>query len=90
MKNWVAIYALPTSTTKYVDNKGAITDTISANNRYTITTATTNDGTRPTEVKNIKVTVTWTSYDGLSHTRSFSSLYAKNGLYDYYYTIAHP
>lgn len=58
--------------------------------RYTITRTVTDDATRPTQVKNITVSVTWRSYDNRSHTRSFSAIYAQNGLYDYYYTIAHP
>jgi len=90
MKNWATIYALPASATKYVDNQGVVTTTVPTNTQYTITTTATDDSTRPTEVKSIKIIVTWTSYDGISHTRSFSSIYAKNGLYDYYYTIAHP
>lgn len=40
------------------------------------------------EIKQITITVTWTGLDGTSHTRSSSTHYAKNGLYDYYYTKA--
>jgi Tfp pilus assembly protein PilV len=58
--------------------------------KYSITRTVTADATRPTEVVNIVVSVRWRSYDLRWHQRSFSSIYAKNGLYDYYYTIAHP
>lgn len=58
--------------------------------RYTITRTVTDDSTRPTEVKNIRISVRWQSYDLRWHERSFTAIYAKNGLYDYYYTIAHP
>lgn len=39
-------------------------------------------------VRYITISVTWRSFDGRTHTRSFRSMYAKNGLYDYYYTKA--
>lgn len=57
--------------------------------KYTITRTVANDATRPTEVRNITVSVRWQSYDLKWHQRSFTAMYAKNGLYDYYYTIAH-
>lgn len=58
--------------------------------RYTITRTVTDDPDRPGEARNITVSVRWRSYDNRWHQRSFTALYAKNGLYDYYYTIAHP
>ena len=58
--------------------------------RYTITRTVTDDATRPGEARNITVAVRWRSYDNRWHQRSFTALYVKNGLYDYYYTIAHP
>ncbi len=56
---------------------------------FTVTRTVVNDSTRPADVKNITITVQWTTYDGIRHTRSFPSIYVKNGLYDYYYTLAH-
>lgn len=58
--------------------------------KYTITRTIAADSTRPTDVFNITISVTWTGFDGRSHNRSFRSIYAKNGLYDYYYTLARP
>jgi Tfp pilus assembly protein PilV len=58
--------------------------------RYQIIRTATLDPDRPTEVMNIVVYVRWQSYDQRWHQRSFSSTYCKNGLYDYYYTVAHP
>jgi hypothetical protein len=58
--------------------------------KYTITRTVAADSTRPTEVFNITLSVTWQGYDLQRHTRSFSTIYAKNGLYDYYYTLARP
>ncbi|HYC72851.1 MAG TPA: hypothetical protein VEB66_16690 [Opitutaceae bacterium] len=40
--------------------------------------------------REITLHVTWTSYDGRSHQRTFRTRYSKNGLYDYYYTLARP
>lgn len=36
-------------------------------------------------MREIVLTVTWTNYDGRSITRSYSSYYGQNGLYDYFY-----
>lgn len=36
-------------------------------------------------MKMITLTVTWRSYDGRSLSRSYSSYYGQNGLYDYFY-----
>lgn len=58
--------------------------------KYTITRTVTPDSTRPSDVMNITIAVTWLGYDNRRHTRSFRSMYAKNGLYDYYYTLARP
>lgn len=58
--------------------------------KYQITRTATPDADRPTEVMNIMVRVRWQSYDLRWHQRSFNSTYCKNGLYDYYYTVAHP
>lgn len=58
--------------------------------KYSITRTATVDPDRPTEIMNIVVSVRWQSYDLRWHRRSFTSTYAKNGLYDYYYTVAHP
>ena len=38
-----------------------------------------------TGMKQITLTVTWRSYDGRNISRSYSSYYGLNGLYDYFY-----
>lgn len=57
---------------------------------YIITRTTELDSTRPTEVALITVSVTWNTYDRREQTRNFQMKYMKNGLYDYYYTLARP
>jgi len=58
--------------------------------RYTVTRTRNSDSDRPADIINLTLRVTWNSYDGRSHLRSLSAIYAKNGLYDYYYTVARP
>jgi Tfp pilus assembly protein PilV len=58
--------------------------------RFSVTRTCAADSARPTEVMNLNISVTWNTYDGRPHTRSFNSIYTRNGLYDYYYTVAHP
>lgn len=55
--------------------------------RFQVVRTVATDPDRP-DVRRITLTVRWTSFDGRSHTRSFTTLYCKNGLYDYYYTLA--
>ena len=42
------------------------------------------------EIVQITLTVSWLTVDGRPLSRSFQTIYAKNGLYDYYYTLARP
>ncbi len=88
MKSWTMINALPATET--FDGATYFSSHANINNIYTVTRTVANDATRPTEIKNITVSVRWQTYDLRWHQRRFSAIYAKNGLYDYYYTIAHP
>lgn len=58
--------------------------------KFTVTRTVTADATRPSDVVHINLTVTWNTFDGRAQTRSFETKYIKNGLYDYYYTLANP
>lgn len=40
------------------------------------------------EIVEITVTITWRGIDGSVHNRSTNTRYCKNGLYNYYYTLA--
>ncbi len=88
MMSWTTINALPA--TASFDGATYFSSSADVVGKYTITRTVTADATRPTEMRNITVSVRWQSYDLRWHQRSFNALYAKNGLYDYYYTIAHP
>lgn len=84
-----SISALPASikvNPKEMFPAGATSDQIEARYEIWRTCATVPDSDG--EIKQITITVTWKGLDGTSHTRSSSTHYAKNGLYDYYYTKA--
>lgn len=81
-----SICELPASETVNLATMFASNSAIAA--KFQVTRTVTVDDSRPADVRFITVNATWKSYDGRVHTRSFKSMYAKNGLYDYYYTIA--
>jgi Tfp pilus assembly protein PilV len=88
MMSWSGVSALPAK--DIFDGALNFTTSSRVAGKYSVTRIRVADATRPTEVAHIDISVTWKTYDGRSHTRSFNSIYTKNGLYDYYYTIAHP
>lgn len=53
---------------------------------FTFTRTVSAPATGQTELKVIVFTAKWTGIDGTSHTRTYTSYYAKNGLYDYFST----
>jgi prepilin-type N-terminal cleavage/methylation domain-containing protein len=87
LMSWAEVAALPASAEVDVATFFS-SSTVAANYHATVTVA--DDAYRPGEVKNINVSVRWQSYDGREHQRSFTAIYAKNGLYDFYYTLARP
>lgn len=56
--------------------------------RFTIVRTCEDVSGRVGEMKTITLYVTWRGIDGITHTRSSSTQYSKNGIYDYYYTKA--
>jgi Tfp pilus assembly protein PilV len=103
LMSWSSILALSTATdttppyppgspagVEMFDGAAFFSSSAAVAGKYTITRTVTADSTRPDEVMNITLSVRWQGYDGRWHTRSFRSMYAKNGLYDYYYTLARP
>lgn len=88
LMSWSGVSALPATET--FDGATNFTSSSRISGKFSVTRTRTADASRPTEAVNIGLSVTWSTYDGRSHTRSMNSTYVKNGLYDYYYTIAHP
>lgn len=88
LMSWTGVTSMPATET--FDGATYFSSSAKITGKYSVTRTVTADGARPTEARNIGISVTWKGYDGRPHARSFSSTYVKNGLYDYYYTIAHP
>jgi hypothetical protein len=81
-----SICELPASETVPLSTMFTANATLAA--KFTVTRTVASDGSRPDDVRYITIEVGWKSYDGRSHARSFTTMYVKNGLYDYYYTSA--
>jgi Tfp pilus assembly protein PilV len=82
-----SIFELPGSDTVSLTSTFASNAAVAA--RFIVTRTVTNDPLDTTRnVRYITVAVKWKSYDGREHKRQFTSMYAKDGLYDYYYTLA--
>lgn len=84
--SWDGVSALPDSANIQITSIFPASDQVAARFSAVRTTATVS-GTSNL-VKKITVTVSWTGIDGQSHRRSSTTCYCKNGLYDYYYTLA--
>ncbi len=90
MMSWTGITALQSSNpTQTFDGATYFSSSAKVAGDFTMT-RTIADNAAHSDIKDITVSVTWKGYDGRSHARSFTMIYAQNGLYDYYYTIAHP
>ena len=87
MMSWTKVTALPAS--EVFDGGAFFSSNSKVAGKYTVTRTRTPDTTRPSDIMDINISVRWQTYDGKWHSRSFSAIYAKNGLYDYMYTIAH-
>jgi len=56
--------------------------------RFTLARTVADVAGKEGEMKTITLAVTWKGINGVSHQRSFVTRYTREGLYDYYYTIA--
>lgn len=89
--NWSVVNGFAASASvDLTDIFPAGTATTSLLGKFTATRTSADVTGKVGEMKTITVTVTWTGIDGQSHTRSTTTSYCKNGLYDYYYTLATP
>lgn len=87
--SWTSVNALPASegiTLATIFPSDTLTTTMAG--RFTATRTTADVTGKVGEMKTITITVSWTGLDGLTHTRSSTGYYCKDGLYDYYYTLA--
>jgi len=88
LMSWTGISALPTTET--FDGATYLTTNPELGGKFAITRTIAANAGNPTEIKDMAVTASWQTYDGRSHSRGFTAIYAKRGLYDYDYTIVHP
>lgn len=88
MQSWAAVSALPASET--VDLSTILTSDPELAAKFSLVRTKTADAARPGDVMDLTLSVSWRSYDGRAHSRRFQTKYMRNGLYDYYYTLARP
>jgi Tfp pilus assembly protein PilV len=88
MMSWTAVSALPA--TASFDGSTYLSSNPELAGKFTITRTVAANAANPAEIRDLIVAVSWQTIDGRPHTRSFTAIYAKNGLYDYYYSVAHP
>ena len=86
LMSWSEISALPASGS--VDLTTIFTTDPALAARFTVIRTVTDASGTSGDMKEISLDISWKSYDGRTHTRTFRTRYARNGLYDYYYTLA--
>jgi hypothetical protein len=94
LKQWTEISALPATTSGPIstfDSTGSFTSFSTTAtqmlSRFTFKREV-NDVSGQTGLKKIVFTATWTAIDGRSLSVQYTTYYAQNGLYDYYYPIS--
>ena len=88
LMSWSDIAALSTSET--VDLSTVFTSDAALAARYQLVRQVTDVSGKVGEMKQITLAVTWTNSSGLPLSRQFTTYYTKDGLCDYYYTLARP
>jgi Tfp pilus assembly protein PilV len=85
LRDWSVINGYATSpTTLTIDS--SFTSNPIVGSRFSLVRTITDIATGTSDgMKQITLTVTWTSYDKRQLSRSYSSYYGQNGLYDYFY-----
>ncbi|MBS0663535.1 MAG: hypothetical protein JSR48_09730 [Verrucomicrobia bacterium] len=91
LQPWTTIDAYPATATavpydaahpEYFNIDRAFTSNTYIGNRFTLQRDVT---LVQTGLKQVKLTCSWTSYDGRRISRSYFTYYGQNGLYDYFY-----
>jgi Tfp pilus assembly protein PilV len=86
MKPWsiVSAYATGSATTETIDS--SFTSNAFIGTRFTLTReVAVIDATAGMGMRQVTFNVSWKSYDGRTLSRSYTTYYGENGLYDYYY-----
>jgi hypothetical protein len=82
LEDWSVIAGYAASTDITASAKASFASSSAIINTFTMTRTVSDVHT---DMKLITITTTWKSYDGRQHSRSYSTYYGKNGLYDYFY-----
>lgn len=88
MLSWAQIEALPASANADLTSVFTTDPALAA--QFTMVRLAVDVPGKVGSQREIALQVTWRSYDGRNHQRTFRTRYSKNGLYDYYYTLARP
>lgn len=88
MLSWADIDALPAEQTVDLTSVFTTDPTLAA--KFTMVRYARDVAGKEDSQREIALRVSWRSYDGRGHQRTFRTRYSKNGLYDYYYTLARP
>ena len=86
MQTWATVNAYSsTATTVTIDSAYSGNTALTGRNFSVTRTATDVSGYTLSGMKQIVFTASWRNYDGRTITRSVTTYYGQNGLYDYYY-----
>ncbi len=86
LMSWSEIDALTGSAA--VDLSTVITTDPTITSKFTLTRTVADVSGKVGEMKEIILSVTFSTVDGRTLDRSFRTYYTNNGLYDYFYTVA--
>ena len=86
LMDWGSIHAL--TGRQQVNLNTVFTSNAAIAAKFSLVRDVSDVGSKVGEMKVIVLEVTWTNASGHSLSRSFTTYYTKNGLYDYYYTLA--
>tara|TARA_B110000305_G_scaffold236458_1_gene297883 strand:+ start:888 stop:1355 length:468 start_codon:yes stop_codon:yes gene_type:complete len=86
LMDWGDLHALQGQ--QNVDLATVFTANTAITSRFTLVRTVSDVTAKVGEMKMIVLHATWTTTSGRSVSRSFTNYYTKNGLYDYYYTLA--
>lgn len=86
LMDWGDIHALTGK--QNVDLATVFTSNAAVASKFTLERTVSDVASKSGEMKFIVLRCIWTNSSGRSLSRSFTTYYTKNGLYDYYYTVA--
>jgi len=86
LMDWSTIHGLTGRQT--VDLSTVFTSNAAVAAKFALVRTVSDVTAKTGEMKLIVLQITWTNSSGHSLSRSFTTYYTKDGLYDYYYTLA--